>query len=213
MSGAQEGMGTGVLGFIILFPLFMAAVVIHEVSHGWVAHFFGDPTASLAGRLSLNPLKHMDPVGTFLLPLMLVLVRAPFVFGWAKPVPINPLYLRHPKRDMLWVGAAGPAANFLIAAAGSLLIKTGLGFFPTTLIAFLRTFVLINLVLGTFNLIPIPPLDGSRVLVGLLPRTLARSILALERWGIVLVMLLLALGFFDRFLWRTVGFLGNLLGL
>ena len=200
------------IGFSVLFPLFMVAVMIHEVSHGWVALSLGDPTAKEAGRLTLNPLKHMDPVGTVALPLILLLLRAPFVFGWAKPVPINPFLLRHPKRDLLWVGLAGPAANLALAVVAAALVQIlGPVRFPLAA-SLLRTLALISLVLGTFNLLPIPPLDGSRILAGLLPAQAARLLLLLEQWGIVLVVALLYLGVLDRVLWPIVRFLARALG-
>ena len=201
-----------IAGFLVLFPLFMTAVIAHELSHGLVALYFGDNTARLAGRLTLNPLKHMDWVGTLLLPLFLRVLNAPFVFGWAKPVPINILNMRHPKRDMLWVGAAGPAANFLLAGTVSLLIRGVGSIVPPLAVELAKYLILINLVLGTFNLLPIPPLDGSRVLTGLLPAPLAVRMIAMERWGIVLVFLLLYLGVINRILWPIVGFLARMLG-
>lgn len=198
--------------FLILFPLFMIAVMVHEVSHGWVALRLGDPTAKLAGRLTINPFKHMDPIGTVALPLLLIFLRAPFVFGWARPVPINPLRLRQPKRDLLWVGMAGPAANLALAAVAAALLQWVELLLPNLAVAALRYLILINLVLGIFNLLPIPPLDGSRILTGLLPIRYARSLLALERWGFLLVLLLLYLGLIDRFLWPAVVFLAEVLG-
>lgn len=201
------------LGFGLLFPLFMVAVVFHEVSHGWVARFFGDTTAQEAGRLTLNPLRHMDPMGTLILPIFLILAHSPFVFGWAKPVPINPLSLRNPKRDMIWVAVAGPVVNFVMAILGTGLIRVGGGFFPPLVVGLLKTFVLINVVLGVFNLFPLPPLDGSRVLAGLLPVGLARWFLAVEPWGMWIVVFLLAVGWIDRLLWPMVGFFTRLLGL
>ena len=200
------------VGFLLLFPIFMVAVVVHEVSHGWAALALGDRTALVAGRLTLNPFKHMDLIGTMVLPLMLLVVRSPFVFGWAKPVPVNVMNLHRPKRDMLWVGAAGPTANFTLAVLAALFLKLVGPSAPSFVAAGVKYLILINLVLGVFNLIPIPPLDGSRILTGLLPLRLARGMLSLERWGVVLVMLLLALGFLDRILHPAVAFLARLLG-
>ena len=200
-------------GFLFLFPLFMMAVVIHEVSHGVVADYLGDLTARRAGRLTLNPFRHMDLFGTVLLPLFLQLVHAPFVFGWAKPVPVDYRNLRHPKRDMFWIGAAGPAANFLLAATAALLLKAGGPALPPVLAELLRAVALINIGLGAFNLLPVPPLDGSRVLAGLLPARLAAGLLRLERWGILLVMLLLYFGIIDRVVWPAVAWLARAFGL
>ena len=201
-----------VLGFLLLFPIFMMAVVVHEVSHGCVALVLGDRTALVAGRLTLNPFKHIDPVGTFLLPLLLVFIRAPFVFGWAKPVPVNVMNLHSPKRDIFWVGAAGPAANFSLAILVAVLLKAIGAAAPLWLMVGAKYLILINLVLGIFNLIPIPPLDGSRILTGLLPSRFAKQVLSLERWGTLLVVILLAFGFIDKVLQPLVSFLAKLLG-
>lgn len=200
-------------GWLFIFPLFVMAVVVHEVSHGWVALRLGDRTALESGRLTLNPLRHIDPIGTVALPLFLRLVDAPFVFGWAKPVPINPLNFRHPRRDMLWVGAAGPAANLALASAAALFSHVGQPLLPGLGIALLKYLAVINVVLGVFNLLPVPPLDGSRILLGMLPRAWAGILLLLERWGILLVFLLLYSGALDRILSPAVGFLIRLLGL
>ncbi len=207
-------MELGFLGqFVLLFLPFLVAVVFHEVSHGVVANFLGDPTARLAGRLTLNPLKHIDPFGTILLPLFLRLVHSPFVFGWAKPVPVNYSNLRHPKRDMFWIGAAGPAANFLLAGAAALLLKIGGPAIPSWAALLLQYLALINLVLGIFNLLPVPPLDGSRLLVGLLPVPWAVRVLRLERWGILILMGLLYFGVVERLVWPAVVWCAKGLGL
>ena len=200
------------LPFLFLFPLFMLAVMVHEVSHGLVALALGDSTARDAGRLTLNPLRHIDPVGTLALPLLLLSMHLP-AFGWAKPVPINVLNLRRPKRDMLWVGAAGPAANFLFAAAGAGLLSVFGGALPALAAELARYLIQINLVLGTFNLLPIPPLDGSRVLTSLLPLPLARLMLSMERWGFLFVFALLYLGVLDKLIWPAVEFLARMLRL
>lgn len=202
-----------VIGFLVLFPLFMMTVVIHEVSHGVVANWLGDPTARDAGRLTLNPLKHIDPFGTLILPLMLRLLNSPVVFGWAKPVPVDYRNLKHPKRDMFWIGAAGPAANFLMAAAVALLLRFGGALLPPPATALLQALAWINLGLGMFNLLPVPPLDGSRVLAGLLPVRWAAGVLALERWGILILVGLLYFGVVDRVIWPAVVWLGKGLGL
>ncbi|MCM8811851.1 MAG: site-2 protease family protein [Candidatus Omnitrophica bacterium] len=199
-------------GFLLLFPLFMVSVMVHEVSHGWVALFLGDPTAWKAGRLTFNPFKHIDPVGTVGLPLFLMLLRAPVVFGWARPVPVNALYFRHPRRDMLWVGAAGPLANYSLAAAAAFMLKFFQEWLPPLAIPLVRYLILVNLLLGTFNLLPIPPLDGSRVLGGLLPAHAARMLALLEKWGIVLVMALLYLGVIDRIMMPVVYHMARFLG-
>lgn len=200
------------IGFLLVFPIFMAAVVVHEVSHGWMACALGDRTALMAGRLTLNPFKHMDPVGTLALPLILLLIRSPFIFGWARPVPVSAVNLRHPRQDMLWVGAAGPLANFALALAAALLLKVSGGSLPLVVAAGMKYLILINLVLGVFNLLPIPPLDGSRILAALLPPRFVGGMAALERWGVVLVILLLAAGGMDRIIHPAVAFLARLLG-
>ncbi|MCQ9208689.1 MAG: site-2 protease family protein, partial [Omnitrophica bacterium] len=164
------------------------------------------------GRLTLNPLAHIDPMGTVLLPLMLVLMGSPIVFGWAKPVPINFALLRHPKQDMLWVSVAGIGANILLAFIFSILLK--MGFFPPNSYGwlFLNYAIFINLILAVFNAIPIPPLDGSKILVGLLPRKLALSYMQLERFGFLILIGLLWLGLLDRIIWPVVIILARTLG-
>lgn len=201
------------IGFLILFPLFMMTVVIHEVSHGVAANFLGDPTARQAGRLTLNPLRHIDPFGTLLLPLMLRLIHSPILFGWAKPVPVDYRNLAHPKQDMLWIGAAGPASNFAMAVVAALLLRAGGPAWPPLVISLLQTLALINLSLGLFNLLPVPPLDGSRILVGLLPAPWAAAVLRLERWGILILVALLYFGVGDRLIWPAVGWFAKMLGL
>lgn len=185
---------------LISLAIFFCAVIVHEYSHAWVANFFGDPTAKTRGRLTLNPLAHIDPFGTIILPALLILTRAPVLFGWAKPVPVNFANLGHPKRDMIWVGLAGPASNLIMAAVCALGIRL---FSPLNEIAavLVLKFILINIVLAIFNLIPLPPLDGSRVLMGLAPLVVARQIARLEPYGFVLLFALLYLGLFDRIVW------------
>jgi Zn-dependent protease len=170
------------------------AVTLHEAAHGLVAHRFGDDTAWAAGRVTANPLKHIDGFGTILLPALLILIRSPFLFGYAKPVPVDFRRLANPRRDMIWVALAGPLTNVLLAIVSSLL------FYGTNLMASgpaewaaanLVHSVQINAVLCVFNMLPLPPLDGGRVAVGILPRRLAYSLARLERYGIGIVLLLL----------------------
>jgi Zn-dependent protease len=165
----------------LIVPLVLA-IVFHEVAHGRVARHFGDPTALEQGRLTLNPLRHVDPVGTVILPGMLALAHLP-VFGWAKPVPVDPRRMDNPRRDMMLVAAAGPATNLVLALLGALL----LGFLALNLI----NFVMINVFLALFNLLPIPPFDGSHIAEGLLPLPLARYYRKVRRLGFALVLLLL----------------------
>lgn len=200
--------------FILLF-----AITIHEAAHGWAATRLGDPTARLAGRVTLNPLAHIDPFGTIILPILLGIIGAP-VFGWAKPVPVNPLFLRHPRKDGFWISLAGPAANIL-AATGALIIivilklispvtTTALYNFLTSrgslppglqplqgLIIILFYMVLINTYLVAFNLIPMYPLDGSGVLEGLLPERLALMYSRLRPFGFLIVIILISVGFLE----------------
>jgi len=176
---------------ILWITALVIAVVPHEYAHGWVAEKLGDPTARMRGRLTLNPIKHIDPVGTILVPVILYLLPVHFLFGWAKPVPVNFSLLRNPKRDMIWVAAAGPAINFCIAGAAAVLMSLASGYVRL----FLMLVVLINVFLALFNLVPIPPLDGSRILMGLLPINMARALSRVEPFGIIILIVLLNFGF------------------
>ena len=174
------------------------AVTLHEVAHGWVARALGDDTAAAQGRLSLNPLKHVDPVGTVVVPTLL-LVLGGFIFGWAKPVPVNFGRLRQPKRDMIWVAAAGPGANLLMAFVWGIALKVLFLMGVQTAIEHGLAYmclagILINLILMVLNLLPIPPLDGSRVVAGLLPNDTARQYLKIEPYGLVILLVLIATG-------------------
>lgn len=205
------GLGTMLLEFAFFWVLLMFIVSVHEFSHGWVANKLGDPTAKEAGRLTLNPLAHIDPFGSILLPAVLFFLTGVF-FGMAKPVPVNFAQLRRPKRDMIWVGAAGPASN-LSMALGAALLSQLFHIWPGTWLGeLLRVFILINVILAVFNFIPIPPLDGSRVLIGLLPRHQAITVARLEPYGIFIVMILFFLGVLTpillplvRGIWKLIG--------
>ena len=182
-----------------LLPL-VIAIVFHEVAHGLVARRLGDPTAAQLGRLTLNPIKHVDPFGTVILPLVLAISHAP-VFGWAKPVPVNYRRLRNPRRDMVLVALAGPGMNFLLALLGTALLAAtvslsgGASGGASAIIAQnALNFLLINIFLAVFNLLPVPPFDGGHVVEGLLPPTLAQRFASIGRYSLfVLVILLLVL--------------------
>jgi len=175
---------------IIQFSVLMLAITIHEFAHGYVAYKLGDPTAKYAGRLSMNPLRHIDPFGTILLPLMLVMLRIPPI-GWARPVPVNYLNLKNPKRDMLWVGLAGPCSNFITALVFTLLFKA-MPMATETIIGYILLFgIIINAILGVFNLIPIPPLDGSQIAISLLPWRHVDTYNKLQPYGFIIILILL----------------------
>ncbi|MBL8413681.1 MAG: site-2 protease family protein [Propionivibrio sp.] len=179
------------------------AITLHEAAHGYAARHFGDPTAWQAGRISLNPLRHIDPVGTLLVPGLILLTSylaagSAMLFGWAKPVPVNFGRLRHPKSDMLWVAAAGPAMNLVMALAWAGLFKLALlitpNMFSHPLAEMSAIGINVNLVLMVLNLLPLPPLDGGRIAVSLLPHALAVKYAQLERWGFPILLLLLFTG-------------------
>ena len=177
------------------------AITIHEAAHGYVARMFGDSTAYMLGRMTLNPIKHIDPIGTIAMPLLLLFTTAaipggPFVLGYAKPVPVNFANLRHPKRDMIWVALAGPVSNFIQAIAWTLLLIAlfALGIDEAFFFRMAQAGILVNLVIAVFNLLPIPPLDGGRVLVGVLPRGPAYQLSRLEPFGFFIVLALLVAG-------------------
>ena len=172
------------------------AITAHEAAHGFAARYFGDMTADRAGRITLNPLKHIDPIGTILLPALTLLVGG-ILFGWAKPVPVDFSRLRHPKRDMLWVAAAGPASNFVMALFWALMIKFAVtvpSIYSEPLGLMGQAGVMINVVLMVLNLLPLPPLDGGRIAVSLLPNRMAYQYAQIERYGFIILIVLLATG-------------------
>ncbi len=198
------------LVIISILPV-LFAITVHEVAHGWIAKYLGDPTAQRLGRVTLNPIKHIDPLGTVLVPAVLLLIiaitKSGFLFGWAKPVPVTWENLRHPKRDMVIVAAAGPAANLLMAVLWGMLAKMAT-FLPPSLSVLSEPMffmglvgILINVLLMVFNLLPLPPLDGGRVAVGLLPSRLAWHLSRVEPFGFMILLTLMITGF----LWVIIG--------
>lgn len=193
---------------LVAAPPAILAITLHEAAHGYAARHFGDPTAWQAGRISLNPLRHIDPIGTLLLPLLLALFKSPILFGWAKPVPVSIHRLRHPKRDMLWVAAAGPAVNLLMAVGWTALFKLDTlipdNMLSQPLALMCEVGIIINLSLAMLNLFPMPPLDGGRIVVSLLPEPLASQFAQLERWGFFILIALLYLGALNVTVWPLV---------
>jgi Zn-dependent protease len=180
------------------------AITLHEAAHGYVARYFGDMTAYAAGRISLNPIRHIDPLGTIVIPLLTLLV-SPLMFGWAKPVPVNFGNLRNPKRDMLWVAAAGPFSNLLMALAWGFLLRIALGLPEDNpaqewLSAVGEAGIFVNVIFFALNLFPLPPLDGGRILISLLPHRLAFKFSGIERYGFVILLALLFTGILGKVL-------------
>lgn len=178
---------------IIAVPLFMG-IIFHEVSHGYVAYRLGDPTARNAGRLSLNPVRHIDPLGTVIFPGILILLKSPFLFGWAKPVPINPSYFEEPRKGIFLVSLAGPVSNFVLAAACYLLFIMLQPAQGGAVFTFIWFGIYINILLGVFNLFPVPPLDGSKLIAVFLPGRLAGQYMQMEKYGFIILILLIISG-------------------
>jgi Zn-dependent protease len=197
-----------------LLPI-LIAVTFHEAAHGFVAHLLGDDTAWRLGRVSFNPFKHIDPFGTILLPAMLLLARSPFLFGYAKPVPVNFRALRHPRRDMILVAAAGPAMNLLLAILAAAAFHL-LDYTPDVVARFigdnLKNALVLNVILAVFNLLPIPPLDGGHILVGVLPKAIGRPLSQLEPYGLLLLIgLLILLPLFGQYFGLDLNFISQII--
>lgn len=188
----------------------LLAITLHEAAHGYAARHFGDPTAWLAGRISLNPLRHVELFGTILLPILLFALHSPFLFGWAKPVPVDFWRLRHPKRDMLWVAAAGPLANLVMALGWAALLKLDtlipLNAYSHALAVMCEIGIDINLALMALNLLPLPPLDGGRIVTSLLPYRWAVGFAQIERWGFAILIALLFFNVLDYLVWPLASF-------
>ncbi len=196
------------------------AITLHEAAHGYAAKHFGDKTAYMLGRISLNPLRHIDPVGTILVPLLILLTSkllggGAILFGWAKPVPVNFNQLRDPKRDMFWVAAAGPAANLAMAVFWAFVIKMAMvlpaSYFSQPLAMMGQAGVLINAVLMVLNLLPLPPLDGGRIAVSLLPHRLAYRFAMIEPYGLMILLVLMFSGLLGAILWPFINLVISLL--
>ncbi|HAZ10060.1 MAG: peptidase [Omnitrophica bacterium GWA2_41_15] len=200
------------MNLLLNLSIFFFAVIIHEYAHGWVAWKLGDSTARFMGRLTLNPLAHIDPIGTIFLPLILLITHSPVLFGWAKPVPVDFFNLKNPKQGMIWVGLAGPVANILFAIALSLLLKIPLLLASYLAVSVVTTAIMANLVLAVFNLLPIPPLDGSRVMMGLLPYNLSVEYAKIEPYGFIIIFALLWMNAINTIIWPVVISLARLLG-
>lgn len=205
------------MNFIIQLVVLLYSVIIHEYAHGWMAQRHGDDTARVMGRLTFNPISHIDPVGTLILPALSIMTGAP-LFGWAKPVPVNPYNLNDPRRDMIWVSLAGPLSNILLAIIASFLMWF-LRIYPllpaiisVNIHEILRMVLIINVVLPVFNLFPIPPLDGSKVLMGVLPHDIAYKYSQIEPYGFIIIIMLLSSGLFSRILGPIINLVFYALG-
>jgi Zn-dependent protease len=207
-------MFNNLLELVIEFPILLFCITIHEFMHGYVADKYGDDTARMMGRLTLNPLAHIDLVGTIILPLLSALTHLP-MFGWAKPVPVNPYRLNNPKKDMIWVGLAGPASNLMLAIFAGICLWLLRTYAPKQILSFtyplFQFLLVINVVLLVFNLIPVPPLDGSRIVSGLLPPELAYKYESITPYGFIIIIFLLSSNILSPILGPVVNFIVQLL--
>lgn len=195
---------------IFYVAILIMSVVIHEISHGFMAEYFGDKTARNAGRLTLNPIKHLDLFGSILLPAVLVLTHAPFLFGWAKPVPYNPYNLSNRKWGTIAVASAGVMANFFIAIVFGLILRFGVSYTAEPGFYFIvSAIVVVNLALGIFNLVPIPPLDGSRIFLSFLPESMHSTVEVFEQYSIILLIIFVV--YFSSYLYPILAFLFSLI--
>jgi len=201
---------------ISIIPVLLA-ITVHEAAHGYAAKYFGDKTAYFLGRITLNPIKHIDPVGTVVIPGMLLLLSAPFLFGWAKPVPVNFSNLNNPKKDMMWVALAGPASNLAMAIIWAIILglfKSSGASYALFIIGMAQVGIMINLVLMLLNLLPIPPLDGGRMAVSLLPSPWSYKLASLERYGMFILIFLIVSGLLSSILLPLLRFFqGTLIGI
>jgi Zn-dependent protease len=187
-------------------PALLVGVVVHEYAHGRVAEMMGDPTARQAGRLTFNPLPHLDPFGSVLLPLLLLLAGSPVLFAAAKPVPVNPMFFKRGRRDFFWVGIAGPASNIAVAAVSGVILAALYSWAPGAVVMFMGRMVIVNCMLAVFNLMPLPPLDGSRMVEAFLPERWLKGYTSIEPFGIFIVfgLFFFVPGFFDKIILPVV---------
>ena len=201
---------------ISIIPVLLA-ITVHEAAHGYAAKHFGDKTAYYLGRITLNPIKHIDPLGTVVIPGMLLLLSAPFLFGWAKPVPVNFSNLNNPKKDMMWVALAGPASNLVMAIIWAIILglfKSSSTSYALFVIGMAQVGIMINLVLMLLNLLPIPPLDGGRMAVSLLPSPWSYKLASIERYGMFILIFLIVSGLLSAILLPLLRFFqGTLIGI
>ena len=198
---------------ISIIPVLLA-ITVHEAAHGYAAKHFGDKTAYFLGRITLNPIKHIDPVGTVVIPGMLLLLSAPFLFGWAKPVPVNFSNLNNPKKDMMWVALAGPASNLVMAIIWAItlgLFKSSGASYALFIIGMAQVGIMINLVLMLLNLLPIPPLDGGRMAVSILPSPWSYKLASIERYGMFILIFLIVSGLLSAILLPLLRFFQGIL--